>query len=276
MKNLNEFLRNIRNTIGLDLYIDLYEGYEAMSEYFNDDIDQKYIEKIIKDKSIPNYISENLKSHDCDKLIDVINKFHNEEIESYDIFNFSEDSKLKALDIICKNNYICEKLISDKNFKNILNFFNYYVTKCSNNIISIEPLFPKNMNNYVYGDNENQCHGILYHFCSKDTAEKILKSGLRIKKSKTSKREYPARIYMLASPNLNIRKQRIKVIQFAKCIIGNDVNINDYCILKVNMRGFEHNIDFYKDESMANDECVFCYSNIPASRIEHIDIANYF
>lgn len=276
MKNLNEFLRNVRNTIGLDLYIDLYEGYEAMSEYFNDDIDQKYIEKIIKDKSIPNYISENLKSHNCDKLINVINKSYNEEIESYDIFNFSEDSKLKALDIICKNNYICEKLISDKNFKNILNFFNYYITKCSNNIISIEPLFPKNMNNYVYGDNENQCHGILYHFCSKDTAEKILKSGLRIKKSKTNKREYPARIYMLASPNLNIRKQRIKVIQFAKCIICNDVNINDYCILKVNMRGFEHNIDFYKDESMANDECVFCYSNIPASRIERIDIANYF
>ena len=276
MKNLNEFLRNVRNTIGLDLYIDLYEGYEAMSEYFNDDIDQKYIEKIIKDKSIPNYISENLKSHDCDKLIDVINKFYNEEIESYDIFNFSEDSKLKALDIICKNNYFSEKLISDKNFKNILNFFNYYVTKFSNNIISIEPLFPKNMNNYVYGDNENQCHGILYHFCSKDTAEKILKSGLRIKKSKTNKREYPARIYMLAIPNLNIRKQRIKVIQFAKCIIRNDVNINDYCILKVNMRGFEHNIDFYKDESMANDECVFCYSNIPTSRIERIGIANYF
>ena len=275
MKNLNEFLRNVRNTIGLDLYIDLYEGYEAMSEYFNDDIDQKYIEKIIKDKSIPNYISENLKSHDCDKLINIINKFYNEEIESYDIFNFSEDSKLKALDIICKNNY-SEKLISDKNFKNILNLFNYYVTKCSNNIISIEPLFPKNMNNYVYGDNENQCHGILYHFCSKDTAEKILKSGLRIKKSKTNKREYPARIYMLAIPNLNIRKQRIKVIQFAKCIIGNDVNINDYCIFKVNMRGFKHNIDFYKDESMANDECVFCYSNIPASRIERIDIANYF
>lgn len=275
MKNLNEFLKNIRNTIGLDLYLDLYEGYEAMSEYFNDDIDQKYIEKIIKDKSIPNYISENLKSHDCDKLIDVINKFYNEKIESYDIFNFSEDSKLKALDIICKNNY-SEKLIGDKNFKNILNFFNYYVTKCSNNIISIEPLFPKNMNNYVYGDNENQCHGILYHFCSKDTAEKIIKSGLRIKKSKTNKREYPARIYMLAIPNLNIRKQRIKVIQFAKCIIGSDVNINDYCILKVNMRGFEHNIDFYKDESMANDECVFCYSNIPASRIERIDIANYF
>ena len=46
MKNLNEFLRNVRNTIGLDLYIDLYEGYEAMSEYFNDEIDQKYIEKI--------------------------------------------------------------------------------------------------------------------------------------------------------------------------------------------------------------------------------------
>lgn len=276
MKNLNEFLRNIRNTIGLDLYIDLYEGYEAMSEYFNDDIDQKYIEKIIKDKSIPNYISENLKSHNCDKLIDVINKFYNEEIESYDIFNFSEDSKLKALDIICKNNHFIKKLISDKNFKNILNFFNYYVTKVSNSIISIEPLFPKNMNNYVYGDNENQCHGILYHLCSKDTAEKILKSGLRIKKSKSNKREYPARIYMLASPNLNIRKQRIKVIQFAKCIIGSDVNINDYCILKVNMRGFEHNIDFYKDESMANDECVFCYSNIPASRIECIDIANYF
>ena len=60
MKNLNEFLRNVRNKIGLDLYIDLYEGYEAMSEYFNDDIDQKYIEKIIKDKSIPNYILENL------------------------------------------------------------------------------------------------------------------------------------------------------------------------------------------------------------------------
>ena len=276
MKNLNEFLRNVRNTIGLDLYIDLYEGYEAMSEYFNDDIDQKYIEKIIKDKYIPNYISENLKSHDCDKLIDVINKFYNEEIESYDIFNFSEDSKLKALDIICKNNYFSEKLISDKNFKNILNFFNYYITKCSNNIISIEPLFPKNMNNYVYGDNENQCHGILYHFCSKDTAEKILKSGLRIKKSKTNKREYPERIYMLAITNLNIRKQRIKVIQFAKCIIGSDVNINDYCVLKVNMRGFEHNIDFYKDESMTNDECVFCYSNIPASIIERIDIANYF
>ena len=42
------------------------------------------------------------------------------------------------------------------------------------------------------------------------------------------------------------------------------------------MRGFEHNIDFYKDESMTNDECVFCYSNIPASIIERIDIANYF
>ena len=50
MKKLNEFLRNVRNTIGLDLYLDLYEGYESMSEYFNDDIDKKYIEKIIKDK----------------------------------------------------------------------------------------------------------------------------------------------------------------------------------------------------------------------------------
>lgn len=88
--------------------------------------------------------------------------------------------------------------------------------------------------------------------------QSILKSGLRIRNSKYKGdyRNFPARIYLCASPKFNDFEMLKSVAD--KVIEGGWKNA---AILKINVRYAK--INFYKDEIMNDDCCFFVYHNIP-------------
>lgn len=141
----------------------------------------------------------------------------------------------------------------------MIEFFNYFVSEIKDNRIFLEPVYSEDRSKYVFND----CKGICYHITTQERAEKIMRTGLRIKRS--SYRDFPSRIYLYATPKLSLLKDKnikdfaYKIVNRLKAEIEGGI-----AIIKVNLNKCYNNVmRFYKDTSMKEDEAVFTYNSIP-------------
>ena len=259
MKSLKEYCKFDRIK---DLYI------EDIKEYFDNNIPDYLYNKLNTNNYITDYILENLKSHNTKQLQDKISdKFSGKysDIEFQKLTDTKEDYKVKGFLIYSENNI--DNLYNDKEFKNLILFYGYYITDKTDTHLVIVPTYPENVSEYVYKENK----GILYHFTSNKYADEILNTGLRIKKSRY--REYPERIYLYSCGYKKI-KDIPDINDFINSVV-NPYNIKRYglSVYKVNLNKIEEsNIEFYTDEYMNNKEAVFIYNNIPKECITKINI----
>ena len=130
--------------------------------------------------------------------------------------------------------------------------------------IQIESKQPKNCNDYVY----KVCGGILYHVTDKDSAEYILKSGLRTKgkdRKKFDYRTFPSRNYFVVGKDSEDIKNAIRVVQKSK-----DLGNNDMSILKIDLNQYPYKIDFYEDPFYNIKNMVYAYTKLPGIMIEEV------
>lgn len=225
-------------------------------EFYGGDVPEDIIAKINGGK-LPDYVYENLQSHDYRKLKTQLTKYFGKDIEEYvnqkdadinDIFG------IKVRDI---------KLINNPKFQSILQFFNYFVREVRDDLYIIEPLYSTKMNDLVY----NKCNGIVYHFTDSKSAESILKNGLRIRGRNFENWKYPNRVYVYAPGYYISRENKDLWLQDAMNVV--DFSKGSLVVLKIDLHKAK-GIDFYKDPAMPQHS-VFTYHNIPKECIEKIN-----
>lgn len=209
---------------------------------------------------------ENLKTHDADKLQNQIKKyFPNIEFEFNSVLSkrsLKNKYDNKSFLLSCDELSDINKLKKDKNFDDLLHFYNYYITKEFYDTLVISPLYAENVNDLV---NKNE---YLYHFTTGNNAKSILQNGLRIKMGE-SYRYFPKRIY-LYSTNKEITLDKNLPKRFINKIINkNDKDNYGLTILKIDKDKLS-NIDFYTDDYMEEKESVYIYNNIPSEYIEKV------
>lgn len=141
----------------------------------------------------------------------------------------------------------------------MIEFFNYFVSEIKDNRIFLEPVYSEDRSKYVFSD----CKGICYHVTTQERAEKIMRTGLRMKRS--SYRDFPSRIYLYATPKLSLLKDK-NIKDFAYKIVNKlkAEREGGIAIIKVNFNKCYNDVmRFYKDTSMKEYEAVFTYNSIP-------------
>ena len=108
------------------------------------------------------YILENLNTHDTEKLKSKILEIANVEFEDY------SSGKLKSFSVLCASKEEAISLVGNEKFKNLIEFFNYFVSEIKDNRIFIEPVYSEDKSKYVFTD----CEGICYHITTQKRAEK--------------------------------------------------------------------------------------------------------
>lgn len=255
MKDLTEYIKDCfepHNKIAFAIN----EYKNVLLEYFGEFDKEVCLEE--------DYILDNLNTHDTEKLKSKILEISKVEFEDY------SPGKIKSFSVLCASKEDAKSLIDNEKFKNLIEFFNYFVSEIKDNRIFIEPTYSEDKSTYVFKD----CKGICYHITTNERAEKIMKTGLRIKRSYY--RKFPSRIYLYATPKLSL---------------VNDTHIKDFvykivnklkaereggiAIIRVNLNKCYNDVmRFYKDTSMKEDEAVFTYNNIPAeclTKLKKID-----
>ena len=245
MKNLKEYIKDCfepHNKIAFAIN----EYKNVLLEYFGEFDKEVCLEE--------DYILDNLNTHDTEKLKSKILEISKVEFEDY------SSDKIKSFSVLCESKEDAISLINNEKFKNLIEFFNYFISEVIDNRIFIEPVYSEDRSKYVFND----CKGICYHITTNERAEKIIKTGLRMKRSYY--REFPSRIYLYATPKLSL---------------VNDAHIKDFvykivnklkaereggiAIIRVNLNKCYNDVmRFYKDTSMKEDEAIFTYNNIPA------------
>lgn len=225
-------------------------------EFYGGDVPENIIYEINEGK-FPDYIWENLQSHDYRKLKTQLTKYFGKDIEEY------IDQKDADINDIFGIKVRNSKLIDNPKFQSILQFFNYFVREVRDDLYIIEPLYSTKMNDLVY----DKCNGIVYHFTDSKSAESILKNGLRIRGRNSENWKYPNRVYVYAPGYYISRENRdlwlsdaMDVVDFSKGLL---------VVLKIDLHKAK-GIDFYKDPAMPQHS-VFTYHNIPKECIEKIN-----
>ena len=107
-----------------------------------------------------------LKSYDPKKLANELNRKFKKHIERIDIISFDRLTK----NIRIKFNTEFDN--TNKEYISLLNLYNYYEAKNTDNIIiTLAPRISEDMSNKVYEDSK----GIVYHICPSYVVNKILK-----------------------------------------------------------------------------------------------------
>lgn len=244
MKNLKEYIKDCfdpHNKIAF-----------AINEYKNILLD--YFGEFDKEVCIEeDYILDNLNTHNAEKLKSKISDIAKVEFEDY------SSGKVKSFSVLCASKEEVISLVENEKFKNLIEFFNYFVSEIKDNKIFIEPVYSEDRSKYVFDD----CEGICYHITTQKRAEKIMRTGLRIKRS--SYREFPLRIYLYATPKLSLLNDK-NIKDFANKIVNKlkAKREGGIAIIRVNLNKYYNDImRFYKDTSMREDEAIFTYNNIP-------------
>lgn len=256
MKKLKDTL--IESFTGLDFQYRKQILLENMNEFFNNEIPGNII-KEFEQNGYVDYVRENLQTHDYKLLQKKLEQYFGDKIEEF--IDQTDESGIFAIRV---ND---EYLYRDETFINLLNFFNYFLRERNGFRYVIEPIYSKNMDEWVY----KNCNGIVYHFTDKDTAKKILKSGLRIKGRTHSDFAYPKRIYLYA-PGFYLNSNNVdEWMEFTKQII-NPFMVKKFglSVLKIDLnRVRKSNISFYRDTAMGED-AIFTYNNIPKECITEL------
>lgn len=225
----------------------------AINEYKNVLLD--YFGEFDKEVSLKeDYILDNLNTHDAEKLKSKISDIAKVEFEDY------SSGSIKSFSVLCTSKEDALSLVENEKFKNLIEFFNYFVSEIEDNRIFIEPVYSEDKSKYVFND----CKGICYHITTQKRTEKIMRTGLRTKRS--SYREFPSRIYLYATPKLSlVNDTHIKDFVYK---IANKLKAEregGISIIRVNLNKCYNDVmRFYKDTSMEEDEAVFTYNPIPS------------
>lgn len=224
----------------------------AINEYKNVLLD--YFGEFDKEVSLEeDYILDNLNTHDAEKLKSKISDIAKIEFEDY------SSGSIKSFSVLCASKEEAISLVENEKFKNLIEFFNYFVSEIEENRIFVEPMYSEDRSKYVFSN----CKGICYHITTQERAENIMKSGLRTKRS--SYREFPSRIYLYATPKLSLLKDK-NIKDFAYKIVNKlrAKREGGIAIIRVNLNKCYNDVmRFYKDTSMKEDEAVFTYNPIP-------------
>lgn len=209
------------------------------------------------------FILENLQSHDFGRLKKVLLQEYSDKIRKI----ICEDDTDKSIAYIYFNDiFTMDKTVKDdEKFKNILEFYGYFITHTKHNIVIVEPKYTERADSYIYGD----CHGIVYHITYKDIAYNIAKTGLRCKAGSDRKgvyREFPKRIYVSAIDPSTVNCPIVNILRDISHMLTDTVS--DKAALKINLTKIH--IPFYADKAMMDEISYFTYNNIPPECIEKV------
>lgn len=270
MISINEYIKKFTpDQIGRN-----QEFYEQLMEYYGENnIPNKYEKLYSECKLSYEYIDENLKTHDINKLKNQLTKIYGDEID--DFIDYDGNDITKSFWIVINNNIKNPKLnIIDirnhqgdtENFFNLLNFFNYtyreYKILNKHICLFIEPIYSEDASKYF-----ETVHRQAYHFTYKENVDKILKDGIRLR-DKTSSIKYPKRIYLWAE--YKKLQKSIDINKFIKKILGDNMSLDNVGIIKVDLNNVHFPI--YKDTAMTEKEAIFVYNNIPANLCKEIKL----
>lgn len=130
----------------------------------------------------------------------------------------------------------------------------------------IEPTYSTEINS----DRIKETNYIAYHVTLKKYEDSIKKEGLKIRNKKPGKqkyREFPQRIYFFLNKDFEYDSEETK--NYVKQLYGrinSELKRNGYSVFRINLKGLSYN--FYEDTVSIKDGCIFCYNNIPASRLQ--------
>ena len=203
-----------------------------------------------------------LKSYDPKKLSkSLYNKFKND-IEKLDIISL--DGYTKNIRIKFKTEFDN----TNKEYQSLLNLYNYYEAKNTDNIIiTLSPRISEDMSDKVYEDSK----GIVYHICPNYVVDKILEYGLRPKGGKNSKIYknriwHPKSVYVMFGDIDNNTKEYFKrEIEKDKITTEYDDNIlnsDEVTILKIDLNKYNRKLKFYKD-TLGGKQFIYTKEYIP-------------
>lgn len=256
MKNLTDYIKYSFEPHNKTSFA-INEYKNVLLNYFGEFDKEVYLEK--------DYILDNLNTHDAEKLKSKISDIAKVEFEDY------SSGKLKSFSILCASKEEAINLTENEKFKNLIEFFNYFVSEIQDNRIFIEPTYSEDKSKYVFTD----CKGICYHITTKEHAEKIMKTGLRMKRSYY--RKFPSRIYLYATPKLSLLNDK-NIKDFAYKIVNKlkAEREGGIAVIRVDLNKCYNDVmRFYKDTSMKENEAVFTYNNIPPECLTKLNKINF-
>lgn len=298
MRKLNEYLKyqaelekRYNESMLIPGQVNNFGIIENINETYTD-LTFENIDNYITSSLCTSYFSENpkgywdnifetlIKSHNTDKLINVLKKYFGDKLYDVKILN---GSNIKSFEIFINDEAIA-KNIDDytqrglyKQLENtelpqelfdIMNFYNYYFSKMSYVYgdreitfkILCEPKYSDKVNDIVYND----YNGILYHVTPNKNVDRILKRGLQLKGNNNLYRYFEPRInfYLADDEDVETIADLIALQKgYAK---------GSYAILKIDLNYGEknkfnnssYNIDFYHDNLYDEEYYVYTYGLI--------------
>lgn len=260
----------------LNMCLDAKCEYFALQEQLKDSFGVNYEDLNLNINSFfgyNKYIKESIKQYDSEQVIKKLKEYFN-----FDALCNNSDlgQKKYYFEIQLNSKLDFYRILDNKKFKDILKFYNFYITSydIKEQIICIEPIQSDNVNDIVYNKN----NGIMYHFIlmddeieSKNTLDSITQKGIRCKTAKY--RNYPKKIYCYVTSKRyeNLLDDVDNIFLFLKEIVRNDKNklkhiIKNLQLVKIDLNRayLKHTIYFYQDSTMKCKNAVFAFHNIPS------------
>lgn len=238
-----------------DEFILMEDKRNSLIEKYGDDF---YLFSDYLNENSGDLINEMLNTYNTSIVIDKLKKI-------FPTAKFKREGKGEKENFEIEFESTAEKdaAFANRDFNNIINFYNYYVTKMTLTEIKLEPLYSDKLT----FDEIKKFNYIFFHVTTSDNAENILKKGLRCKRSQY--RKYPEKAFLCAFTDLHDYKQKLKEI--ADRVIDPTFR-KDAVAIKINLRNTK-NIHIYKDYAMdGRDDCFFTYSYIYPSSMSIIKI----
>lgn len=283
MKNLKQYLYDGDINEVINNYYSTF--------YINNNFDETYEEYCYNHQISPSYINEqqfyDLKFNDNyvntpqywvwqELLYENLNSIKTTSSMFYNLFKVVEN--IENVDIV--NDYVVTLQVNDKfsinqkDFKQLLNFGNYFIQTQNDSKITIEARKPEEIKNYDFD--------YLYHVTTKYAYEKIKKYGL-LPKDKTTLVNHCNRIYFYTHYDKISMLQfgRLQVRLYKMLVIGDnnkhnlfDINNTDITILKIDLKQFnkDHNgnLKLFGDNANLDKFTVFTQEPIPTKYITAI------
>lgn len=162
-------------------------------------------------------------------------------------------------------------------FKSFLNVHNYFIVTIENGLhyklIYVERYIQDDATEDVY----ESYNGILYHVTTKSRAEKIIKYGLHPKGNEYEE----SHINLIGNGNKHTRHPKRLYFFSNKSddnkiynTLYNDINNDNYCLLKIDLNKYKRTIKFFKDDSFIDIRSLFTYEPIPPICISIVNNKN--
>lgn len=238
---------------------------EGLSQDANDLLG--YVPKDILETNI--YIEETLiKSYDVEGLFINLKKTLTSLDRYEEVSSKTKEDDVKSAVFVFNDVKEAQELYmpTDDKVKSLMRFYNYKASSKKGNLVLIEPVYSKKMNDLV-----KRNHHVLWHACMKSKVDSIMKKGLVCKNNMS--RDIPSRIYFFSSYDLYKDKE-----EFRKFFNELSYNKDDCSLLKIRLPDEEtryDRYDFYQDDLMQSTKTVWTYNNISPKYIEEKEISKY-